>query len=184
MLNFLYEFLPVLLFFIAFKFYGIYVATVVGIAISALQFAISTLWFKRVDKKQLITLVIFVLFGGMTLYFHDPIFVKWKPTVVFWIFGTVLLLSQFIGKKPLMQRLLETMLEGKASLPHFVWKRLNFAWTLFFLVLGSLNIYIAYHFSTETWVNFKFYGILGLLIGFSFLQAVYLSRHLSNITKE
>lgn len=181
MLNFLYEFLPVLVFFIAFKIYGIYVATVVGIVISALQFSLSTLWFKRIDNKQLITLVIFVLFGGLTLYFHNPIFVKWKPTVVFWIFGSVLLLSQFIGKKPIMQRMLESMLDGKAALPNTVWKKLNFAWTLFFILLGSLNIYIAYHFSTEAWVNFKLYGILGLLFLFSFLQALYLSRHVSNI---
>lgn len=180
MLNFLYEFLPVVLFFVAFKFYGIYVATVVGIAVTALQFLFSMLIFKRFDKKQLITLLIFLLFGGMTLYFHNPIFVKWKPSVVFWLFGVVLLFSQFIGKKPLMQRMLEAMLEGKnATLPTFVWKRLNIAWAVFFLVLGTVNIYIAYTVSTETWVNFKLYGILGLLFLFSFFQAMYLSRYIS-----
>lgn len=180
MLNFLYEFLPVLLFFVAFKLYGIYVATVVGIVVSALQFAVSTLWFRRLDKKQLVTLIIFVIFGGMTLYFHNPIFVKWKPSVVFWIFGVVLLLSQFIGKKNLMQRMLESMLDGKATLPFFIWKRLNLAWSGFFIVLGTINIYIAYNFSTETWVNFKLYGILGLLLVFSFLQAIYLSRYMTD----
>src|SRR5579883_3194868 len=113
MLNFLYEFCPVLLFFIAFKFYGIYVATAVGIIISALQLLLTTVWKKRLDRKQLITLIVFVFFGGMTLYFHNPIFVKWKPTVVFWIFGLILLGSQFIGKKPLMQRMMENMLDEK-----------------------------------------------------------------------
>ncbi|SRR5579883_560180 len=179
MLNFLYEFCPVLLFFIAFKFYGIYVATAVGIIISALQLLLTTVWKKRLDRKQLITLIVFVFFGGMTLYFHNPIFVKWKPTVVFWIFGLILLGSQFIGKKPLMQRMMENMLDEKGSLPLKVWKRLNLAWTVFFLFLGSINIYIAYTFSTETWVNFKLYGILGLLFLFSIFQALYLARYLS-----
>lgn len=181
MLNFLYEFLPVLLFFIAFKAYGIYVATVVGIVISAVQLAASTAWKKKVDKKQLITLIIFVIFGGLTLYFHDPIFVKWKPTIIFWIFGAILFISQFIGKKPLMQRMLETMLEDKIKLPSFVWTRINLAWTIFLSLLGALNIFIAYHFSTETWVNFKFYGILGLLFLFTLLQSYYLARHSSEV---
>lgn len=180
MLNFLYEFLPVLLFFIAFKMYGIYVATIVGIVVTALQFAISTLWFRRVDKKLLIMLVVFALFGSMTLYFHDPIFVKWKTTVVYWIFSLILLLSQFIGKKPIIQRLLERALDGKATLPSFIWKRLNIAWTVFFLLLGVVNIFVAYTYSTDTWVNFKLYGVLGLLMFFGFLQAVYLSRYLSD----
>lgn len=181
MLNFLYEFLPVVLFFIAFKFYGIYVATVVGIAVTAIQLGLTLIWQKRIDKKQLITLIVFAIFGGMTLYFHNPIFVKWKPTIIFWIFGVVLLLSQFIGKKPLMQRMLEKMLEGKAdSLPRKVWSCLNLSWTLFFISLGTVNIYIAYTYSTETWVNFKLYGILGLLFLFSFLQALYLARYMSD----
>lgn len=179
MLNFLYEFLPVLLFFIAFKFYGIYVATGVGIAVTAIQLLLTTLIKKKLDKKQLITLIIFVVFGGMTLYFHNPIFVKWKPTVVFWLFGVVLFLSHFIGKKPIMRRMLEAMLDGKASLPNHIWSRLNMAWAVFFTILGLINIYVAYNYSTEVWVNFKLYGILGLLFAFSFLQALYLARYIS-----
>lgn len=184
MLNFLYEFLPVVLFFVAFKYYGIYVATVVGISVTALQVLFSALWFKRFDKKQLITLGVFLLFGGMTLYFHNPIFVKWKPSVVFWIFGVALLISHFVGKKTLMQRMLEKMLEDKTTLPERVWKRLNFAWMIFFILLGALNIYVAYAFSTEAWVNFKLYGVLGLLLLFSFLQALYLSRYVSDSENE
>lgn len=177
MLNLLYDFIPVFLFFLAFKIYGIYVATVVGIVATALQVVVTTLWKKKVDKKQLVTLFVFVVFGGMTLYFHNPIFVKWKPSIIFWIFGTVFLLSHFIGKKVIIQRMMENMLEGK-QLPDLVWKRMNLTWALFFLILGTVNIFIAYHFSTDTWVNFKFYGILGLLILFSVLQALCLSRYL------
>lgn len=184
MLNFLYEFLPVLLFFIAFKFYGIYVATVVGIVVTALQVAITTLWFRRIDKKQIITLVIFLLFGGMTLYFHDPIFIKWKPTIIFGLFAVILFFSHFIGKKPLMQRLFEPVLESKgATLPVFVWKRLNAAWMIIFALLSLLNIAVAYSFSTDTWVNFKLFGVLGLLLFFGVLQGLYISKHLKEPLK-
>src|SRR5579872_6248363 len=99
------DFIPVLLFFFAFKFYGIYVATIVGIVVTALQVVVTRLKKRRFDKQQLVTLLVFSVFGGMTLYFHDPIFVKWKPTVIFWIFGVVFLATQFFGKKPLIQRM-------------------------------------------------------------------------------
>lgn len=179
MQNMLLDFIPVLLFLIAFKLYGIYAATTVGIVATAIQVVLTRFIRKKFDKQQVVTLVIFVLFGGMTLYFHDPIFVKWKPSVIFWIFGIVFLLSHFIGKKPLAQRMLEGMLEAQAAaVPGFLWKRLNAAWSLFFILLGTLNIYIAYHFSTDTWVNFKVYGIMLCLLGFSFAQAMCLSRYL------
>lgn len=178
----LFDFVPVVLFFIAFKFYGIYVATTVGIVVTAIQVVLTRWLRKRYDKQQLVTLIVFVLFGGMTLYFHDPIFVKWKPTIIFWIFGFLLLGSQFIGKKPLVKRMLESLLEGQAHLiPDRVWTRLNIAWAIFFIILGSVNLYVAYFFSTDAWVNFKLYGVLSLLILFSFMQAIYLSRFLSDI---
>lgn len=176
-MNFLIEFLPVLLFFIAFKFYGIYVATVVGIVVTAIQLVIVSLIKRQLDKKQLITLIVFVVFGSMTLYFHNPIFIKWKPSIIFWTFGVILFFSHFIGKKPLMHRLLGNMLEGKAELSSLVWKKVNMAWSVFFILLGVLNIYIAYSYSTEAWVNFKFYGITILLFLFSIAQALYLARY-------
>ena len=180
MLNLLYDFIPVLLFFIAFKLYGIYVATVVGIVATALQVLIHFLRHKKVPKQQWITLVVFIFFGGMTLYFHNPIFVKWKPTIIFWIFGLALLLSHFIGKKPLIQRMMENVLEGNSSVPNALWNRLSMAWILFFTLVGALNLYIAYHFSTDAWVNFKLYGILGLLLVFSFLQALCLAKYMTD----
>lgn len=177
MLALLYDFIPVVLFFIAFKWYGIYVATTVGIVTTALQVIITALHHKKFDKQQLVTLVVFVIFGGLTLYFHNPLFVKWKPTVIFWIFGLVLFGSHFIGNKPLMQRMMEKMLEEKATLPKAVWAKLNIMWTCFFIFMGSVNIYVAYHYSDNAWVNFKLYGVLGMLILFSVLQGVYLSRY-------
>lgn len=180
MLNLFYDFFPVLLFFLAFKFYGIYAATVVGIVATALQVILTVTIKKKLDKQQLITLIVFVLFGGMTLYFHNPIFVKWKPSIIFWLFGIILLGSHFFGEKPLMQRMMEKMLEANSPPPAHAWKKINIAWAIFFVTLGSVNIFVAYHFSTDAWVNFKFYGILGLLFSFSFLQALYLSRYVAD----
>jgi intracellular septation protein len=184
MQNMLIDFIPVILFFAAFKIFGIYVATTVGIVATALQVVI-TRWLRKVyDKQQLITLLVFVVFGGMTLYFHNAIFVKWKPTVVFWIFGVAFFLSQFIGEKPIAQRMLEKLVESEPKsgkvVPARVWKRLNYAWAIFFVTLGSANLYVAYYFDTDVWVNFKVYGIMGLLLAFSFVQAICLTRYLSD----
>jgi intracellular septation protein len=179
MQNMLIDFIPVLLFLLAFKIYGIYVATTVGIIATALQVVVTRLVRKKFDNQQLVTLAVFSVFGGMTLYFHNPIFVKWKPTIVFWVFGIAFLLSQFIGEKPIAQRMLEKVLEGNVALPGRVWSRLNLAWATFFIVLGGLNLFVAYHFDTDVWVNFKVYGIMGILLLFSFIQAIFLSRFLA-----
>jgi intracellular septation protein len=172
----IYEIFPVFLFFLAFKFYGIYVATVVGIVTTFLQVIFSRIWMKKWDKKQLITLGVFLIFGGMTLYFHDPIFVKWKPTVIFWLFAISILLTHFFTQKPLMQRLMENMLQDKGQIPLHVWKRLNLIWAVFFIALGAVNLYVAYSYNNDIWVNFKFYGVTIALFLFSIAQALYLSR--------
>lgn len=183
-MNFFYEIFPVFLFFMAFKFYDIYVATVVGIVTCFIQVIASRLWQGKWDNKQLLTLVIFVFFGSMTLYFHDPIFVKWKPTIVFWIFGLIILLSQFVTNRPVIRRLMENALQEKAMIPDAVWRNLNLLWAFFFLTLGSINLYVAYAFSNDAWVNFKFYGVTGALFLISIVQALYLMRYLSSGDKE
>jgi intracellular septation protein len=182
MQSFIIDFIPVLLFLLAFKIYGIYVATTVGIVATAIQVIITRIVRKKFDKQQLITLVVFAVFGGMTLYFHNPTFVKWKPSIVFWIFGGAFIISQFIGKKPIIQAMLEKVVDAemKSQVPDIVWRRLNMAWGIFFLILGTVNIYVAYTFSTDTWVNFKVFGILGLIMVFSFVQAFCLARYLSD----
>ncbi len=178
-MQFLYEIFPVFLFFMAFKWYGIYTATKVGIIATFLQAVINRLYAGQWDKKQVVTFLVFVLFGGMTLYFHDPIFVKWKPTIVFWIFSLVILFTQVFTQKPLMQRLMEKMLEGKAVIPLNIWQRINLIWAFFFIVLGGINLYIAYRFDNDIWVNFKFYGITSAMIVLSIAQALYLTRYMS-----
>jgi intracellular septation protein len=171
-----YEIFPVFLFFLAFKFYDIYVATVVGIVTTFLQVMITRVRQGRWDKKQLITLAVFVLFGGMTLYFHDPIFIKWKPTIIFGVFSLIIIGSQVLTKKPVMQRLMENMLQGEGVIPQMIWNRLNIIWAVFFFMLAAVNLYVAYHLSNDAWVNFKFYGITSMLIALSFFQAFYLMR--------
>lgn len=178
-MQFFYEIFPVFLFFIAFKFYGIYVATVVGIITTFLQVVITRFWLGLWDRKQVITLSVFVVFGGMTLYFHNPIFVKWKPTIVFWIFALAILFTHVFTKKPLMQRLMENMLQEKGDVPSNIWRKVNLIWALFFIILGSINLYIAYHFSNDTWVNFKFYGISSALFILSIIQALYFMRYMT-----
>lgn len=179
-MQFLYELFPVLLFFLAFKFYDIYVATIVGI-VATLFFAVfNRLYAGKWDKKQLITLAVFVFFGGLTLYFHNPIFVKWKPTIIFWIFALVLLATQLFTSRPLTQRMMTNLLQDKGEIPAHAWRVLNLLWTGFFAIMGAVNLYIAYHFSSETWVNFKFYGITAALIVLSLVQALYLTRYMTD----
>lgn len=180
-MQFLFEILPVFLFFLAFKFYDIYVATTVGIVATLLQVVIGRFWHGKWDNKQVITLCVFLFFGGMTLYFHNPIFVKWKPTIVFWIFALVILGSQFFTYKPIAQRLLENMLQDKGTVPIRVWKRLNLIWGFFFAVLGGVNLYVAYYFSNDAWVNFKFYGVTTALVLLSIFQALYLMRFMPEV---
>ncbi len=185
MLNLVYDFIPLLLFFIAFKWYGIYVAVVFGMVSTTIQVVLSVLIRKKWDKQQLITLAVFLIFGSMTLYFHNPLFIKWKPTVIFWIFSLVLILSHCIGQKTLIQRMMSHIIEEKgSSLPSNVWKRLNLAWAVFFGVLGGLNLWVAYQCNTETWVNFKVYGVMSCLILFSIIQSIYLTRHLIEHKKQ
>lgn len=175
-----YEILPVFLFFLAFKFYDIYVATIIGIAATVIQVLITRIHTGIWDRKQVITMGVFIVFGGMTLYFHNPIFVKWKPTIVFWIFALAILITQAFTRKPLMQRMMEGALQQSGNIPSKVWRNINFLWAFFFLVLGMINLYVAYFLSNDAWVNFKFYGITAALFLMSIIQALYLVRFISD----
>lgn len=172
----LFDFFPIFLFFVAFKFFGIYIATAVTMAASLLQVSIYWLKHRRFESLHLITLVIVILFGGSTLLLHNDLFIKWKPTAIYWIFAICFLGSQFIGKKTLIQRLLGTQL----NLPDTIWQRLNISWIIFFTTMGIVNVYVLYHFSTNTWVNFKLFGTLGLTLLFLIAQAIYMSRFMEN----
>lgn len=176
----LFDYLPIILFFVAFKMYDIYVATAVAIVSSLAQVAYLWLRHHRIENIHLITLAVIVVLGGITLIFRNEKFIMWKPTVVNWLFAVVFTGSQFIGKKPIIQR----MMGGSFTLPDVMWKKLNLMWAGFFVFLGVVNLYVAYNFDTNTWVNFKLFGMLGLTLLFIVIQTLYISRHAVAIEKK
>lgn len=179
-MKFLFDFFPVLLFFLAYKLADIYIATGVAIAATLVQCAFSWMKTRTVPTMQLVTLGVIIIFGGLTLYLHDEQFIKWKPTVINWLFGGAFLLSQVAGRRTAIERLLGANL----TLPQPVWRRLNLAWVAFFFVLGAVNLYVMSHFDRDTWVNFKLFGMLGLTLVFIVLQSLYLSRYIAESTPD
>ena len=169
----LFDFFPILLFFICYKFFGIYVATAVAMGASVFQVIFHRLKHQRYEKMHLISMSLIMVLGGATLFFHNPWFIKWKPTGIYWLSALIFLGSAFIGRKTVIQK----MMEGNISLPKIIWGRLNTAWALFFIVMGALNLYVAYYYDTDFWVNFKLFGGAGFTVLFVFFQAIYLTRH-------
>ena len=172
-MKFLFDLFPILLFFVAFKFAGIYAATTVAIAATFAQIG----WLKwkrrKVDTMMWVSLAIIVVFGGATLLLHDETFIKWKPTVLYWLFGGSLVGAQLFGKN-----LIRTMLGEQVQMPEVAWRMLNWSWVGFFGVMGAANLYVAFNFSLDTWVNFKLFGGMGLMLVFVVLQALFLSRYM------
>lgn len=173
-MKFLFDIFPVILFFAAFKVYDIYVAT--GVAIAATFLQIGWVWFKhrKVDNMQWTSLGLIVVFGGATLLLRDETFIKWKPTVLYWLFGATLLVADLAFRK----NLIRSMMEKQVTAPDPVWKKLLLGLVGFFAVMGVLNLYVAYGFSTDIWVNFKLFGGIGLMILFVIAQAVLLAPHI------
>lgn len=170
----LFDFLPILLFFIAYKMADIYVATAVLIVVTLAQTGWIWLRQRRIEKLPLFTAGLVLVLGGATLLLKDPMFVKWKPTVVNWLFAVAFLGSRFIGQKTLLER----MVGGQLELPAPVWVKLTFAWVIFFFAMGVANLYVAFNFDENTWVNFKLFGMLGLTLVFVLAQGAYMSRYL------
>ena len=158
-MKFLFDLFPVILFFIAFKVSGIYVATGVAIAATFAQIGWLLARGRKVDTMLWVSLAIIVVFGGATLLLQDETFIKWKPTVLYWLFGAVLAGSALIFRKNLIRKLMEEQI----SLPEPVWGRLNASWIGFFAFMGAVNLIVAYSLSTDAWVNFKLFGGMGLM---------------------
>ena len=170
----LLDFLPVIVFFAVYKFTNdILLATAVLIPATLLQMLYSWKVQGKIEKMQLVTLALVVLLGGATLAFQDKAFIQWKPTIVNWLFAIGFLATQFIGDKTVVERLMGSSMD----LPKAVWSRLNLAWVVFFVVVGIVNLYVAYNFSEEIWVDFKLFGMLGLTILFIILQGLYIAKH-------
>ncbi len=173
-MKFLFDLFPVILFFVAFKLAGIYVATAVAIAATFLQIGWLAIRKKKIDMMLWASLGIIVVFGGATLLLRDETFIKWKPTVLYWLFGAVLAIAELAFRR----NLIRAMLSEQVRLPGPVWARLNWSWIGFFAAMGGLNLYVAYNFSTDLWVSFKLFGGVGLMLLFVIAQAVFLARHL------
>ena len=173
-MKFFFDFFPIFVFFISYKMFGIYYATGIAIAASFLQVIIHRIIHSRFEKMHLISLGLISILGGATLFFHNPWFIKWKPTGIYWLTAIIFVGSAFIGSKPIIQK----MMEGNINLPQKIWYRLNYAWALFFVIMGAVNLYVAFYYSTDTWVNFKLFGGAGFTLVFVLLQAVYLTRHI------
>lgn len=199
----LFDLFPVILFFAVFKFAGAqpeaaqtfashYLAFLVAdgeitvqqapillsTAVAILATLAQVLWLllrrRHVDTMLWVSLVIIVVFGGATIYFHDEMFIKWKPTVLYWCFALALIGAQLVLRK----NLIRSLMGQQMSLPDPVWDKLNLAWSAFFAAMGALNLYIAFNFPLELWVNFKMFGFIGLMIAFVIAQTAYLSRYL------
>jgi len=199
----LFDLFPVILFFAVFKFAGAQPEAAQAFAAQYLTFLVAdgeitikqapillatavailatlgqVLWLllrrRHVDTMLWVSLVIIVVFGGATIYFHDEMFIKWKPTVLYWCFALALLGAQLLMRK----NLIRSLMGKQMTLPDPVWDKLNLAWSTFFAAMGALNLYIAFNFPLELWVNFKMFGFIALMIAFVIAQTVYLSRYL------
>jgi intracellular septation protein len=175
-MKFVFDLFPVILFFVAFKFGDIYLAT--GVAMLATFAQIGWVWFKhrKVDTMLWVSLVIITVFGGMTLFFHNEDFIKWKPTVLYWSFAIALGGSAVLLKKNLMR----SLLSEQFTLPDAVWSKLNWSWVAFFTFMGFANLAVAFafDFSTDVWVNFKLFGGTGLMFVFVIIQGLLLSKYI------
>lgn len=202
-MKFLFDLFPVILFFIVFKWgegnaeaaqsFGqqflsglvsggevtltqapILLATAIAIIATIVQIGYLLSRRRKVDGTLWLSFAIIVFFGGATIYFHNETFIKWKPTVLYWCFAAALLFSQIFLKK----NLIRTMMEKQMSLPDGIWRRVNLSWVAFFMSMGLFNLYVAFNFSTATWVNFKLFGGMGLMFVFIIAQSLILSKYM------
>ena len=172
-MKFLFDFFPVILFFVAYKVTDIFVATGVAIAAAIIQIGWALARRHKISGMQWTSLVVIVLFGGATLILRDETFIKWKPTVLYWLAGAV-----FLGALAFRQNFVKAVMGEGISLPEPVWFKLAVAWGVFFIFKGTLNLWVAYTFPTDVWVNFKLFGGMGLMIAFVIAQAWWISRYL------
>lgn len=175
-MKFLYDLFPVILFFIFYKIYDIYIATAILMAATYTQIILFYLFKKKIEKILIFTGIIITIFGGMTLFFHDNVFIMWKPSIIYWTFGLgILVANKFYNKN-----LIQMSLGSQVKLEEKHWQNLSWATALFFIFLGFLNIYIAQNFNEDTWVNFKLFGMTALL----FLYIILITLYIAKINKD
>ncbi len=182
MLKTIIDFLPVAVFFLAYFLPGgdIYRATLALMITMPIQVFVGYLHARSISRMHLISTGLVLVLGTATLVLKNDLFIKWKPTVIDWLFAAVFLGSQLITGKSLIERAAGESLE----LPGHIWRQMNYAWVAFFIVLGALNLLVVYNFSEAIWVNFKLFGTLGLTLVFMLLQGLWLQRHLPQEAEE
>jgi intracellular septation protein len=173
-MKFLFDLLPVGLFFVAILVWDIFVATAVAIAATIAQVAWLKLRKKKIEPMLWASLGIIVVFGGLTLYLQDKTFILWKPTVLYWLFALVLTGAAFTRRN-----LIRSLLSEQMQLPDRIWARLNWSWVAFFLLMGCANLYVAFNYSEKVWASFKLFGGMGLMFLFVVLQSVFLAKHVT-----
>ncbi len=167
----LFDFLPILIFFIAYKLGGIYVATAAIMVAMVVQVSVQWLRHRKVSPMMLLSLLLVLIFGGVTLLVHDKAFIQWKLTVLDWLFALGFFLAPYFGGQTLVQRLMGAQI----NLPDQHWRTLNWMWIIFFAFTGALNVYVIYHYDEATWVNFKMFGTTGLTLVFVVIQGFWLA---------
>lgn len=196
-MKFLFDLFPVILFFASYQLAGaqpesaaafanawlgggiapaqapILIATCVAIVATFAQIGWLLLRGRKVDTMLWMSLVLIVVFGGATIFFHDATFIKWKPTILYWLFAGSLLVSAFVFNK----NLIRSFMEAQIKLPENVWRRLNIAWIGFFAIMGFLNLYVAFEYPEATWVKFKLFGGMGLMFAFVIAQSMFLGKY-------
>lgn len=174
------EYIPLIIFFIFYKFADIYWATGSLIIASAIQIAYYIVKKQPVPKRNLVFFGLIAIFGGLTIYMHDDTFLKWKVTIIQGIFALVLIISQKIFNK----NIIKDFLSEAITLPEHIWTRLNLSWAIFFIICGVLNWYIAFNFSLETWVNFKVFGLTALTFFFAIGSVMSLYKYMPEEPEE
>jgi len=180
----LFDYFPIIVFFTVFKLLtgdgsseaikeAMIMATKAGIAASFLQVALYWLKTRKFEKMHLISLALIAVFGSITIALDDPLYIKWKTTILEWVFALVFLGSQYIGEKNLVRRMMDKVMIA----PDAIWKKLNIAWAGFFTLMGFVNLYVIYNFSDEFWVNFKLFGMLGMTIVFIIAQGIFMAKY-------
>ncbi|ATF08721.1 septation protein A [Candidatus Enterovibrio altilux] len=172
-----FDFIPLIIFFVLYKTQDIYVATWALIVTTIIHMMVTWIRYNKVDKIQIITTVLVTVFGGLTLFFQDDSFIKWKVTIIYALCAGGLLISQFMGKP-----LIKSMLGQELTLSNEVWRNINFAWIIFFYVMAIVNIYIAYTLPLDVWVNFKVFGFFFLTLIYIFATGVYIYSHMPKDT--
>jgi intracellular septation protein len=173
--KFLFDFFPLILFFVTFKVSDIFVATAVAIGATVVQIGWVLARRRKVSNMQWMSLAIIVIFGGATLILRDETFIKWKPTVLYWLTGV-----SFLVALAFKTNFAKAVMGEGIELPEPVWTKLAIAWGVFFLFQGALNLWVAFNFPLNTWVNFKLFGGFGLMLAFVLAQAVWLSRYVQD----